>query len=70
MPRFFNTAGPNQPARHYTLPVLARLPDVRRFIDEYKKECQNVRADFITVDNAMTFDKALIEFLAQRQTRF
>lgn len=34
MPRFFNTAGPNQPARHYTLPVLARLPDVRRFIDE------------------------------------
>ena len=34
MPRFFNTAGPNQPARHYTLPALARLPDVRRLIDQ------------------------------------
>ena len=34
MPRRFNTAGPNDPEYHYTLPVLARLPDVRRFIDE------------------------------------
>ena len=34
MPRFFNTAGPNEPARHYTLPVLARLPQVRGLIDE------------------------------------
>jgi len=34
VPRFFNTAGPNEPARHYTLPVLARLPNVRRFIDQ------------------------------------
>ena len=48
----------------------AYLEEMRRFIEEYKTECQNVRADFITVDNAMTFDKALLEFLAQRQTRF
>ncbi|MFO0762475.1 MAG: ATP-binding protein [Byssovorax sp.] len=34
MPRTFNTAGPNQPRRHYTLPVLARLPDVRGLIEE------------------------------------
>jgi hypothetical protein len=34
VPRFFNTAGPNDPADHYTLPVLARLPDVRRLIDQ------------------------------------
>ena len=33
VPRFFNTAGPNQPERHYTLPVTARLPEVRRLID-------------------------------------
>jgi hypothetical protein len=32
--RFFNTAGPNQPERHDTLPVTARLPDVRQLIDE------------------------------------
>lgn len=34
MSRSFNTAGPNDPADHYTLPVLARLPDVRRLIDK------------------------------------
>ena len=34
MPRRFNTAGPNDVESHYTLPVLARLPDVRRLIDE------------------------------------
>jgi hypothetical protein len=34
VPRFFNTAGPNNPDDHYTLPVLARLPDVRGFIDK------------------------------------
>ena len=34
MPRRFNTAGPNEPEDHYTLPVLARLPEVRRLIDE------------------------------------
>ena len=34
VPRFFNTAGPNVPADHYTLPVLARLPQVRKLIDQ------------------------------------
>lgn len=34
MPRFFNTAGPNDPQRHYTLPVLTRLPSVRRLVDQ------------------------------------
>jgi hypothetical protein len=34
VPRFFNVAGVNQPERHYTLPVLARLPEVRGLIDE------------------------------------
>ena len=33
MPRWFNTAGPNNPNDHYTLPVLARLPEVWRLID-------------------------------------
>ena len=34
MPRRFNTAGPNDPEDHHTLPVLARLPDIRHLIDE------------------------------------
>lgn len=34
MTRWFNTAGPNVPERHYTLPVLARLPDVHRLVEQ------------------------------------
>jgi hypothetical protein len=34
VPRFFNTSGPNELERHYTLPVLARLPDVRPLINK------------------------------------
>lgn len=34
MPRYFNTTGPNKPDQHYTLPVLARLPGIRRLIDQ------------------------------------
>jgi uncharacterized protein (DUF58 family) len=45
------------------------LQEIRRFIDTYKQQCQAVRADFVTVHNGMTFDKALIEFLIERQSR-
>lgn len=33
MPRFFNTAGPCDPERHYLLPPERRLPEARRLID-------------------------------------
>lgn len=46
------------------------LNELRKFIQEYRTQCQAVRADFVTVDNAMTFDKALVEYLIQRQNRF
>lgn len=46
------------------------LQALREFIETYRSECQAVRADFATVHNAMTFDKALIEFLVERQSRF
>jgi hypothetical protein len=32
--RFFNTSGPNRVARHYTLPVLTRLPEVRGLVEQ------------------------------------
>ena len=32
MEKFFNTAGPCNPARHYMLPALDRLPDIRRLV--------------------------------------
>jgi hypothetical protein len=34
MRRSFNTTGPCDPARHYMLPPVARLPDMAPFIDE------------------------------------
>jgi hypothetical protein len=34
MPRRFNTAGPCDPARHYMVPVEARLPPLRGLVDE------------------------------------
>jgi uncharacterized protein (DUF58 family) len=43
--------------------------ELHAFIDTYRKECLAIRADFVTLDNAMTFDKALMEFLLQRQSR-
>jgi uncharacterized protein (DUF58 family) len=45
------------------------LEEIRKFIQEYKDQCQGIRADFTTVHNGMTFDKALVQFLAQRQGR-
>ena len=34
MPRHFNTAGPNRIEMHYTLPALARLPEVHRLVQD------------------------------------
>jgi uncharacterized protein (DUF58 family) len=48
----------------------AYIEAINRFVATYRRECQHVRADFVVVDNAMTFDKALIQFLAQRRGRF
>ena len=33
MERYFNTAGPCVPGKHYMIPALARLPDVSRLVD-------------------------------------
>ncbi|MCK5113703.1 MAG: DUF58 domain-containing protein [Phycisphaerae bacterium] len=44
--------------------------EIQQFIDEYRSQCQGIRADFVTVDNSMTFDRALMEFLVQRKGRF
>jgi uncharacterized protein (DUF58 family) len=44
--------------------------EIQKFIDEYRSQCQGIRADFVSVDNSMTFDRALVEFLVQRKGRF
>jgi len=42
---------------------------IHEFLEEYRQQCRSVRADFVTIDNSMTFDRALMEFLMQRQQR-
>lgn len=46
---------------------LAALHD---FVETYRREAAGVRADFVQVDTSMTFDRALIQFLVDRQRRF
>lgn len=46
------------------------LDALHNFIEDYRRECLVMQADFHTVHTAMTFDKALMEFLVQRQGRF
>jgi uncharacterized protein (DUF58 family) len=46
------------------------LAALRAFIQRYRDEAAGVRADFVQVDTSMTFDKALVQFLIDRQRRF
>ena len=34
MEKYFNIAGPCNPERHYMLPALDRLPDIRRLVNQ------------------------------------
>lgn len=36
----------------------------------YRTACRSVGADFVELDTSMRFDKALVEYLSQRQARF
>ena len=33
MEKFFNVAGPCLPAKHYMLPALERMPEIRRLVE-------------------------------------
>jgi uncharacterized protein (DUF58 family) len=38
--------------------------------EKYRKGCVAVGADYVPLDTSMPFDKALVEYLSQRQARF
>lgn len=46
------------------------LAALQAFIERYRAEAAGLRADFVQVDTSMTFDKALVQFLIDRQRRF
>lgn len=46
------------------------LKQVEEFREAYREGCNNLRIDYVPLDTSMPFDKALTEYLIQRQTRF
>jgi hypothetical protein len=46
---------------------LSAIADFREF---YRKECANANIDYVPIDTSVSFDKALMEYLIQRQRRF
>ena len=46
------------------------LPSAQDVIGACPHDCPDTCSLITTVHNGMTFDKALVEFLAQRQSRF
>lgn len=43
---------------------------VETFREFYKKECATANVDYVPMDTSVGFDKALLEYLVQRQRRF
>ena len=46
------------------------LAELAGFRDNYKRECGLANVDYVPMDTSIGFDKALLEYLIQRQRRF
>lgn len=46
------------------------LNEVRAVRQKYSEECAKARVDFVPIDTSVTFDRALVEYLQQRQRSF
>ncbi len=46
------------------------LSAVKEFREQYRRECANLNIDYVPMDTSIGFDKALLEYLIQRQRRF
>lgn len=46
------------------------LRQLTEFRDAYRAGCHQLRIDYVPLDTSMPFDKALTEYLLQRQSRF
>jgi uncharacterized protein (DUF58 family) len=43
---------------------------VKEFQEDYRRECAKAQVDYVATDTSVSFDKALLEYLLQRQRRF
>jgi uncharacterized protein (DUF58 family) len=46
------------------------LQSLTEFRTHYQEECSKANIDYVPIDTSVTFDKALLEYLVQRQRRF
>jgi hypothetical protein len=46
------------------------LKAVREFQELYRDECSRANIDYVPMDTSVSFDRALMEYLLQRQRRF
>jgi uncharacterized protein (DUF58 family) len=54
-------------ARHMRGDYLQSLADFQNY---YREECHKANIDYVQMDTSVSFDKALLEYLIQRQRRF
>ncbi len=45
------------------------LREVQAFCEDYRRECRKCGVDYVGIDTSMQFDKALMEYLINRQSR-
>jgi len=46
------------------------LQAIAEFQEQYRGECAKANIDYVPIDTSVSFDKALLEYLVQRQRRF
>lgn len=46
------------------------LQAIAEFQEQYRRECAKANIDYVPIDTSVRFDKALLEYLVQRQRRF
>jgi uncharacterized protein (DUF58 family) len=46
------------------------LKSIEEFRERYREECTKANIDYVAMDTSVSFDKALLEYLIQRQRRF
>jgi hypothetical protein len=46
------------------------LAELGEFQNFYRAECSKANVDYVPIDTSVNFDKALLEYLIQRQRRF
>jgi uncharacterized protein (DUF58 family) len=46
------------------------LSAIEEFREQYRTECAGANIDYVAMDTSISFDKALMEYLIQRQRRF